>query len=151
MSKPTRMPQEMVREYLEQGFWSPDTMVCAVERHAAGIPDRESMSDARSRLTWAQVNEKSDLLASGLLQLGLQRDDLVLIQLPNGVENLLVRIALKKAGLLSAFAPIMWRQSEMGPMLRYLDPKAVLLVDEFRGFDYLAMMASIQEIGRAHV
>jgi len=149
VSKPTRMPEEMVREYLEQGFWSPDTMVCAVERHAKGFPENEAMSDARGRLTWAQVKEHSDRLALGLLDLGLKRDDLVLIQLPNGVENLLVRIALKKAGLLAAFAPIMWRQSEMEPMLRYLDPKAVLLVDEFREFDYLEMMANIVGKGRA--
>ena len=143
------MPQEMVREYLDQGCWSPDTMVRAVERHAAGVPEGEAMVDARGRLTWAQVKEQSDRLALGFLDLGLRRDDLVLIQLPNGVENLLVRIALKKAGLLAAFAPIMWRQTEMGPMLRYLDPKAVLLVDEFRGFDYLEMMASIRAEGHA--
>lgn len=149
MSKPTRMPQEMVREYLERGLWSPDTMVRALERHATGVPDGEAMSDRQSRLTWAQVKNQSDLLALGLLDLGLKRDDLVLIQLPNGVENLLVRIALKKAGLLAAFAPIMWRQSEMGPMFRYLDPKAVLLVDEFRGFDYLEMMASIRDEDRS--
>ena len=138
------MPKEMVREYLEQGFWPSDTMVRAVERHAKGLPGSEAMSDARCRLTWAQVKQQSDRLALGLMDLGLRRDDLVLIQLPNGVENLLVRIALKKAGLLAAFAPIMWRQSEMGPMLRYLDPQAVLLVDEFRGFDYLDMMESIR-------
>lgn len=143
MSKPTRMPQEMVQAYLGNGSWPPDTMVCAIERHATNLPDGEAMSDRRNRLTWAQVNRKSDLLAMGFLDLGLKRDDLVLIQLPNGVENLLVRVAMKKAGLLPAFAPIMWRQSEMEQMLRYLDPEAVLVADEFRGFDYLDMMASI--------
>jgi len=149
VSKPTRMPQEMVHEYLGKGYWSPDTMVRAIDRHATGFPDSEAMSDHWTRLTWAQVKKQSDLLASGFLDLGLKRDDLVLIQLPNRVENLLVRIALKKAGLLAAFAPIMWRQSEMEQMLQHLDPKAVLVADEFRGFDYVEMMASIRVRGRS--
>ena len=149
MAELTRLTQEMVREYLEKGFWTSETMVSAFDRHAIEFPEDGAVSDTGARLTWAQVKVKTDLLALGLLGLGLKRDDLVVIQLPNGVENLLVRIALKKAGLLAAFAPVTWRQTEMTQILERLDAKAVLLADEFRGFDYLGMLAEIQAQLRA--
>lgn len=149
VAQPTRLTADMIHEYMERGFWPPHTMVSACDGYARDFPCQEAVADGRMRLTWEQVKQLTDLLALGFLDLGLKRDEVVVIQLPNGVENVLVRIALKKAGLLAAFAPVVWRQTEMEQILRRLGAAAVILVDEFRGFDYLDMIARIQSQGRA--
>lgn len=148
MAQPTRLTADTIREYVENGFWPADTTVSAFERYARDCDRGEAVVDTRSRLTWAEVKRKSDLLALGLLDSGLQRDEVIVILLPNGVENVLVRLALKKAGLLAAFAPVVWREAEVEQILLRLKATAILTAADFRGFDYLRMVARIEARGR---
>lgn len=148
MAKPTRFTPDMLREYMRQGYWPADTTVSALERYAREFPLQEGVVDSRHRLTWDEVKRRTDLLALGLLDCGLQRDEVVVVLLPNGVENILVRIALKKAGLLAAFAPVVWRETEVERILGRLGATALLTAAEFRGFDYLDMAVRVEAGGR---
>jgi non-ribosomal peptide synthetase component E (peptide arylation enzyme) len=134
----------MIHEYLESGSWSSGTTVSAIDGFAQDFPFEEAVVDTQVRLTWEQVKRSTDLLALGFLDIGLKRDDVVVVQLPNGVETILVRIALNKAGILAAFVPIVWRRTEMEQILKRLNATAIIIVDEFRGFDYLDMIACLQ-------
>ncbi|MFQ5851476.1 MAG: AMP-binding protein [Candidatus Binatia bacterium] len=144
MAQPTRLTSSLIEEYLDKGYWTKTTLLDALAKHARCYPDREAVVDSRRRLTWRQVEEETDRQALALLDMGLPRDAVVVVQLPNWVEEFLLRFSLKKAGLLGAFVPVVWRQTEMSSVLQQLKPVAWVIPETFHGFDFVVMSQGLQ-------
>ena len=106
---PTRFTKPMVERYMAEGLWTNDTMVSVLGRLARERGEDLAVADAHRRLTWAEIERESYRVGSFLRGLGLKRGGLVLVQLPNCVENFIVRFALKRVGLLGADIPVIWR------------------------------------------
>lgn len=143
MAKPTRYTQEMYDEYIEQGYWTSD-MTCEFwNRNAIKHPGKEAFVDPKNRLTWLQAKQQSDRLALGLLELGFNKDDVLVMQLPNCVESFLIRCACQKAGILCATPLTTLRQREMEYILKRLEAKGVVIPWKLRGFDYFDMIKQV--------
>jgi non-ribosomal peptide synthetase component E (peptide arylation enzyme) len=142
--KPTLFSPQLVKEYREKGYWDSTTWVDLWERMAEKFPDREALVDSRMRLTWAKTIEISDRMANSLSRLGLKRDEIVVIQLPNVVEFLLFRIACEKIGVIAAAAPRTFRKQEMEYILRDLPAAGVVIPSHFHEFDYCQMIHDIR-------
>jgi amino acid adenylation domain-containing protein len=86
--------------------WQPSTLrIEQFLRNGAGQhPDRPALVSGGVRLTYAALDRQSDRLAAGLLDLGVQRGDRVLIQLENGIEAVLAIFAALKVG--ATFVPL---------------------------------------------
>jgi len=100
MAKPTRYTAQMVEDYMQKGYWQPVTYSGCWERNARDYPDREAIVDSKTRVTWSQAKQWTDRMALGLLEMGVKRDEAIVIQLPNYVELILLRVACEKAGVL---------------------------------------------------
>ena len=116
--KLTRINEEMLKAYAEKGFWNSVTWPDMYDRNASIYPDREALvgyrMEERRSVTWAVLKDMTDQLAAGFLDLGLKKDDRVLCQLPNCIENVAVKIALEKAGLIYAYSSInTWELEEV--------------------------------------
>lgn len=61
-------------------------------------PDKVALVDAKGRYTYRDLRGLVDRLAVGLMNLGLERGDRVLVQLPNWHEYILSFFALQKIG-----------------------------------------------------
>ena len=82
------------------GLWSGDTLHGLLERNASQRPDglavrdqpnrSELTGDAPLSLSWSELHAASLALAGQLHQHGIQRDDTVLVQLPNIAELVVV-------------------------------------------------------------
>lgn len=144
MAKPTRYTPEMEKDYLDKGYWIKTTFADIWDRNAAQFPEKEAVVDSKTRLTWAQANKWIDRLALGFLDMGFQRDELIVLQLLNSVELTLLRVAAEKAGLLSL--PIMrtFRHKEVEYILRYTQAKGIVVPLEFRDFNYVKMIEEIR-------
>ncbi|MFQ5826926.1 MAG: AMP-binding protein, partial [Dehalococcoidia bacterium] len=143
MAKPTRFTQAMMEEYMALGYWNSVTMPQFVARNAGEYADAEAVVDAQgNRLTWLEVKRLSDRIALGLQQLGLHRDQAVLAQLPDTVDNF--RIAFRQAGILCAFAPMTLRHTEIHHALKTMVAVAVVIPRRYRNFDYLQMVREIR-------
>src|ERR671933_1174516 len=81
----------------------------AVDRQAAENGDAEAMVDSQERLSWTQLAARSDRLALALLELGAERGDVALVQLPTNASFVLTRAACEKAGLILAAVPPSFR------------------------------------------
>src|SRR5574341_997271 len=103
----------MVERYLAEGLWPNDTMVSALRRLAFERGGDLAVSDAHRRPTWDEIERESCRVGAFLRSLGLKRGELVMIQLPNCVENVILRFALKRVGLLGVYIPVVWREAEM--------------------------------------
>ena len=133
--KPTRYTQEMVEEYTKRGWWNSTTLADIYDQNAFLYPDKEAMvgywKGERRSVTWATFKKMTDRLALGFLELGLKRDERVLCQLPNCIENVAVRIALEKAGLIYCCSAINSWESENRRFIERLEPVAVVSLLEY--------------------
>ena len=114
MARPARLTEELINDYLRRGVWQPFSLSDHWERNANLNPEGVGVSDGARALSWREAKLWTDRLALALVQLGLKRDDLLAIQLPNSVELPLIRVACEKAGILSLPLPRTLRQAEMG-------------------------------------
>jgi fatty-acyl-CoA synthase/long-chain acyl-CoA synthetase len=102
-----------------------------IELHAANRPDDTAIvQDDRSR-TWAELNERTNRVANGLIDMGLKKGDKVTILSFNSIEMLELYTGLNKAGLVSV--PMNFRNvgKEIIYQVNNSDSKAVVLGEEF--------------------
>lgn len=144
MAKPTRYTQEMYDRYTREGYWTNMTISDYWEQNARLYPDKEALVDLKSRLTWAQAKLWIDRLALAFLEIGLRKDDAVVIQLPNCAELVCLRVACERAGLLQVPVIRVFRHSEMEHILKYTEAKAVVIPWKYRDFDYFKMIQELK-------
>ena len=108
-------------------------------------PDCEALVVRHQNIRWnyAELQRRVDELAAGLLALGLEPGDRVGIWSPNNAEWVLTQFATAKAGLILVTVNPAYRTSELQHALAKSGCKALVLAEQFKGGDYLAMLRSI--------
>ena len=59
-----------------------------------------------------------DILATSLLNMGIEKDDIVVLQLPNIIELTLCYLALWRIGVIISPVPVQWRAHELDYVLQ---------------------------------
>jgi fatty-acyl-CoA synthase len=95
------------------------------------------------RLTYRELQRKVDLLATGLLTLGLEPGDRIGIWSPNNSEWVLTQFATAKAGLILVNVNPAYRTVELEYALNKVGCKALIVADRFRSSDYLGMLREL--------
>ncbi len=113
----------------------------ACERHAA----REALVVRHQdlRLTYAQLRERVDALACGLMRLGLAAGERIGIWSPNNAEWTLAQFATAKLGLVLVNINPAYRRSELEYALTKVGCRALIAAPGFKGADYLQMLADL--------
>ncbi|MBC7437016.1 MAG: acyl--CoA ligase [Bdellovibrionales bacterium] len=119
-------PQK-IDEYTAAGWWGATTMWDLFAAHRLGKPDAEAVADAPNRAefahgmpqrwSWAQLGEQVDRFSLMLLARGLHRDDVVVVMLPNCVEQFAVYLACARLGIVVTPVPVQYREHELGHIL----------------------------------
>ncbi len=95
------------------------------------------------RLSYAQLREKVDALACGLIRLGLRPGDRIGIWSQNNLEWVLTQFATAKAGLVLVNINPAYRRAEVEYALNKVGCRALILAPEFKGSQYLGMLAEL--------
>ena len=69
-----------------------------LEQSARALPDKVALVCDGQRLTYAEINQRADRLATALTKRGIQRGDRVVLHLPNSVELVIGIFGALKAG-----------------------------------------------------
>ena len=125
-------------------YMPPLTAADFCDLHAQKIGNREALVDHTRRLSWSQVKDLSDRLALGFLRLGLQRDDRILVQLPNVSALFLTRLACEKAGLRLITVTTTFRRAELESIIRFTRPAAAIILREHRGFNHHELLENVR-------
>ncbi len=144
MAKVSRYTKEMVDEYVKRGYWTSELTVDFWDRNAEQYPDEEALVDSRVRLTWLQAKQQIHRIALSLLELGINKDDVMLAQLYNSAELDLIRLACEKAGILLTMVPYTFRHVELDAVIKQVEAKGVVIPYHFRGFNYFQMFEQIR-------
>ncbi|MBI4319163.1 MAG: AMP-binding protein [Chloroflexi bacterium] len=126
---------------------SPLTVANAVDRNAEKLGDAPALVEGARRLTWRQVKEQTERLALALLNLGVTRNDLALVQMPNGIDLYIIRVACEKAGITHVTAPITFREAELRAIVEHTRPSLALVPSHYRGADCARMVAGLLQRG----
>ncbi|WP_399680464.1 cyclohexanecarboxylate-CoA ligase [Xenophilus sp.] len=134
-----------------QGLWADRTINDELDACVASCPDRMALAALRAeggedrRFTYRELAAMADRVAVGLHRLGVRRGDVVAMQLPNGWRFTVLYLACSRIGaVLNPLMPI-FRERELGFMLRHGEARVLVVPKVFRGFDHEAMARGLQK------
>ena len=143
--KPIRYTQEMIDEFLNDGYWTDELFYDFWDRNAREFGDQEALVDTRYRLTWAEAKKRVDAMAISWVEMGIPKSSRIIIQSPNSVYGFLARIACERAGLISLTVYPYLRQRELEYMVERTEATAVVICHVYNKFDYLEMYKTLQK------
>lgn len=138
-------PAHTIEAMRRRGLWGEtritDLFSRNAERHAdwtalVDAPNRPSFTDgAPRRLTHRELAAQVDRLACRLLSLGIAKDDILVVQLPNISELVVTFLAAWKIGAVVSPVAVQFREHELGHILKLLRPRAFVTCSNLKGFD----------------
>lgn len=145
MIKAPRFPsQATIKEYTDKGWWQDRRFSDTLERRARETPEREAMSDGRRRISYGQLWAEVKRFAEFLRRQGVQRGDVVTLQLPNRIEFPVVFFSLELIGAVANKISADFRGVEVEYILKFSQSRAYVCASRFKNFDYLAMIRGIR-------
>jgi fatty-acyl-CoA synthase len=116
-----------------------------LEKTAREYPGKEALVYRDKRVTYREFNEKVDQLAVELQRIGIKKGDCCAILLPNSIEAVYVQYAILKLGAVFIGLSTRYRKFELTYMLKHSEAKALVLVDEFMGTNFLDLLEEIKD------
>ncbi len=139
------LPSATVADYYQRGWWRSQTLVddflAQVEQRpdaAAIVGYRAGLSEPH-RLTYRELEVLSRRFAGALIDLGVERGDVVSMQLPNTWEfPALVYGILRAGAVVNPLVPI-FRSRELAFILGRTKSRVLIVPDRFRNHDHASM------------
>ena len=98
-----------------------------LRRSATNFPAKVAAKDRFREITYGELNARVNRLANGLLSLGIRKGDDVAILVGNRIEHLEILFATAKIGALAIPLDIKWKALELGSVLDFFKPRALIL------------------------
>jgi fatty-acyl-CoA synthase len=125
--------------------WEPITLAQQLARTAAAHPGRDALVFEGRRLSWAETQREVTRVARALQAAGVERGDHVAVWVPNHIEWILLWLGANSIGAVIVAVNTRYKTEEVAYILRQSDAKLLVMVGEFVGIDYLAMLARLRE------
>jgi cyclohexanecarboxylate-CoA ligase len=137
-------------ESMAKGHWHDRTINENLDACLATCPDKVALTAVRTdtgeerRLTYRELAALADRIAVGLSRLGVGRNDVVAMQLPNWWQYSLIYLACSRIGaVVNPLMPI-FRERELSFMLKHGEAKVLIVPKTFRNYDHEAMARRLQ-------
>lgn len=115
-----------IRDYRARGWWGDVRLHDLLARHASDAPQRECLVDPPNlqaitgevpqRLNWAALQRLVDRLACALLDAGLVKDDIVVVQMANCHALPALYLACARLGIVVSPVVAQYREHELAPI-----------------------------------
>ena len=121
------------------------TVSDALDDTAAEHPAVEALVSPHQNIRWtyAELKQRVDDLAAGLVALGLQPGERVGICAPNDAEWVLSQFATARAGLILVNINPAYRLGELEYALKTVGCKALIIAEKLKTSDYIAMLGEL--------
>ncbi len=144
------IPKSRAISAIEQGFWRNKTVTeyfdeaVSINPEKTVIIDYRSESGIRNTLSYRQLQQRVDRMALGLINLGINKGDVVSFQLPNWWQFIAIHLACLRIGAVSNPLMPIFRHRELAFMLGYAETKLMIVPKEFRKFNYPKMLEELR-------
>lgn len=146
--------KDEIAKQTSAGWWGKETIDVRFRANAAATPDRLAVADppnreeidgaAPRRLTYGELAREADRIATGFLDAGLRKGDILAVQLPNTTDLVAIYLAAWRIGLVVTPFPVQWRAHELGDVLAFVDAKAAFTARTIRGNDHGTMFGTLK-------
>jgi len=137
-------PMEFVDLCYKKRWWSGIPLGEMLDRSCDLYPLKEALVEGEVRLTYQQLREWTDRAAIAFLELGIEKLDRVLLQIPNWAEFVYAYYGLHKMGAIPVMCIPRFSQREMEYFCEMTEAKAWILPLRFEKTDYIPMIESIR-------
>lgn len=151
MERGVILPQSRIEAARSGSFWQDQTILDYFDERVANTPDKvclvedNSMTGQRTALSYRQLDERAARIAMGLINLGIQRDDIISCQLPNWWQFVALHLAAVRIGAITNPLMPIFRERELEFMLGWAESKLLVVPEVFRGYDHVALATSLRE------
>ncbi|OBB63994.1 AMP-binding protein [Mycolicibacterium monacense] len=123
-----------------------ETIGAHLERIVAQHPDTEALVEVYTgrRWTYAELNDEIDLVARGLIGLGVERSERVGIWAPNCAEWTILQYATAKIGAILVNINPAYRTHELAYVLEQSGVRTLIAATGFKSSDYVAMVDEVR-------
>jgi 2,3-dihydroxybenzoate-AMP ligase len=135
----TPFPADFAERYVRENIWRRETIAQAIAHAALEHPQAIAVSDSTRSLNFSQLIAEGRSVAALLSRNGIERNDRIVVQLPNCVEFATLIIACFEIGAIPVMALPAFRKAELDYLLSFSQAKAIAIAPEYRGFDHAAM------------
>ena len=142
--------ESRIKSATEQGYWQNKTVLEYFDEAVVFDPDKTAIIDyrtetgARYTLSYGELKQKVDRIALGMINLGINKGDVVSFQLPNGWQFIAIHLACLRVGAVSNPLMPIFRHRELSFMLSYAESKLIIIPNEFRKFNYPKMLEELR-------
>jgi 2,3-dihydroxybenzoate-AMP ligase len=137
-------PKDFVNRYYEKRLWLGIPLGEMLNRTCDLYPYKEAIVAGEVRLTYRELRDWTDRAAIAFLDLGIEKLDRVLLQIPNWAEFVYAYYGLHKIGAIPVMCIPRYSQREMEHFCEITEAKAWILPLLFEKIDYLPMIESIR-------
>jgi 2,3-dihydroxybenzoate-AMP ligase len=137
-------PKDFVNRYYEKRLWLGIPLGEMLDRTCDLYPYKEALVAGEVRLTYSELRDWTDRAAIAFLDLGIEKLDRVLLQIPNWAEFVYAYYGLHKIGAIPVMCIPRYSQREMEHFCEITEAKAWILPLLFEKIDYLPMIESIR-------
>ena len=130
-------------KYNKFRWWAGLTFGDLLDRAADIHPEKEAFMDGKTRLTYGKAREKTNKLAIGLMDLGIQPLERVLVQLPNWNEFVLAYFALQKIGAITVLLIDRYRQFEITRLISLTGATSWIVASQYKNIDYAPIIHDV--------
>jgi fatty-acyl-CoA synthase len=116
------------------------------ERTVAAHPDAEALVDVAGKRRWSyrELNDEIDVVARGLMALGIEPGERVGIWAPNCAEWTIVQYATAKIGAILVNINPAYRTHELSYVLTQSGVRTLISATAFKTSDYVAMVEEVR-------
>jgi len=135
--------------YRERGWWRDTTLLDDLRAAAARTPDKPAIIAARSfardvtTVSYAALVGHVDRLAAGLVALGVEREDIVAVQLPNWWQYNALALACARIGAVIAPIPVDYRRREIAFVLSRTEARVYIGPSVWLGFSHQELIREL--------
>ena len=137
--------EEDEEAYINNGWWRGLTLGDYLDRAADMHPDKEAFVDRIGRMTYDQAREKADRAALGLIKLGINPTERILIQLPNWNEFIVAYFACQKIGAIPVLLIERYRQFEIDRLIKITGATAWIVPKKTHKVDFVPIINDVLE------
>ena len=144
------LPKTRLESAASKRHWPNRLLTDYLDEAVVAAPDKiawsnvNSMTGEKTVLSFGEIQALSDRIALGLISLGVEKNDVVSIQLPNWWEFVAIYLATTRIGaVINPLMPI-FREREISYMVGFAESKVMIVPRSFRKQDYPKMMAGLR-------
>ena len=135
----TRLTPELIDRYTSSGQWKNRTLADSALRWVRENPRAVAIVERERTATFAEIVEDARSLLTTLQRYGLQPGDVISFQVPNWIETAAINLAASMGGFVCNPIVFIYRDAEVGYILRNARTKVLFIPERYRNFDYVEM------------